>query len=131
MEAGFETIANEKVQTIDVADDLLAIARAKVEERRQTSPKASPGAQFQNELKIYLLDAKSTTSDPLDYWKAKRQSLPILYSIAVDVLSVPATSAPVERVFSKASLVLKKNRHNLSNEKMELEVFFKFNSKFI
>ena len=51
-----------------------------------------------------------------------------MYNIAVDALSVPATTAPVERVFSRASYILSKKRHNLSNEKLEMELLCKFNS---
>ena len=40
-----------------------------------------------------------------DFWD-------ILYNIAVDVLSVSATAAPVERVFSRASYILSKKDYN-------------------
>ena len=51
-----------------------------------------------------------------------------MYNIAVDALSVPATTAPVERVFSRASYILSKIRQNLSNEKLEMKLLCKFNS---
>ena len=50
-----------------------------------------------------------------------------MYNIAVDALSVPATTAPVERVFSRASYILSK-KDNVSNEKLEMELLCKFNS---
>jgi hypothetical protein len=114
------------------SNDLLAVARQMVEERRKKNPRTDAIDKFDNEYRMYLIDAKTVAGDdPLEYWKRKKDALPIIYSVAVDILAIPATSAPVERVFSKASLVLKKNRHNLSDEKMELEVFFRFNSKYI
>ena len=50
---------------------------------------------------------------------------------ALAVLSIPATSAPVERIFSHASFILGRNRHNLSDEKLEEELFYKVNVEFI
>ena len=43
---------------------------------------------------------------PLDYWRVKSSDHPTLASLARQVFSVPATSAPVERVFSQASKTL-------------------------
>ncbi len=40
--------------------------------------------------------------NPLSFWKLKENEYPILAQIAKKLFSVPATSAPVERVFSQA-----------------------------
>jgi len=37
-----------------------------------------------------------------EFWKENRARWPILYEIAVDVLSCPASTATVERMFSRA-----------------------------
>ena len=37
---------------------------------------------------------------PMDYWKANKSKYPILASIAWNILSIPAMSSEVERVFS-------------------------------
>ena len=37
---------------------------------------------------------------PMDYWKANKSKYPILASMAWDILSIPAMSSEVERVFS-------------------------------
>lgn len=54
-----------------------------------------------------------------------------MHNIAVDVLCIPATSAPSERVFSRASFVLARKRHNLCDEKLENGVFYKMNIEFL
>ena len=59
-------------------------------------PENSTQSAFESEFKMYLADAKISIIDPLTYWKEKKVLLLLLYSIAVDVLAVPATSAPVE-----------------------------------
>ena len=51
--------------------------------------------------------------------------------LALAVLSIPATSAPVGRIFSHASFILRRNRHNSSDEKLEEELFYKVNVEFI
>ena len=56
---------------------------------------------------------------------------PQIFNVAVDVLSIPATSAPCERIFSRVGCVLGRNRHNLDDQKLEAEVFYKFNNDFL
>lgn len=70
---------------------------------------------------------KMDIGDPMDFWLTKKEQLPKLFNVARAVLSVPATSAPSERVFSQCSIILDKKRHNLSDRRLESEIFFKFN----
>jgi len=63
----------------------------------------------------------------LRFWETKKNVYPSLYVIATVILAVPATSAPCERVFSRAASVLCKNRHRLSNQRLRSEIFFKLN----
>ena len=46
--------------------------------------------------------------------------IPLLASIALDVLQVPASSAEVERSFSAYGNILVDNRHRLSDESMKM-----------
>ena len=83
------------------------------------------------EQSVYINEI-GTTGDVccniFEFWLERKERLPLMYNVAVDVLSVPATTAPVERVFSRASYILSKKRHNLSNEKLEMELLCKLNS---
>ena len=43
--------------------------------------------------------------DRLDFWRKHKSQLPILFGIVQEILSVPCSSAKLERVFSSAGLV--------------------------
>lgn len=47
-----------------------------------------------------------TGKTTLDWWFEKRLEFPILYRVAKRFLSIPGTSASVERVFSQGGLTL-------------------------
>lgn len=49
-------------------------------------------------------------SNPLDWWRENEMKYPLLSSIAKRYLSIPATSAPIERLFSQMGLIITKKR---------------------
>ena len=58
-------------------------------------------------------DNKLVFSNPLDWWKTKFGTYPIISKLARRVLCIPATSAPSERVFSNAGLTIANDRARL------------------
>jgi len=60
-----------------------------------------------------VIDLKS---DPLHWWRERKQSYPLLAVLARRVSAVPATSAGAERLFSKAKLTLTDKRNSLSGD---------------
>lgn len=66
-------------------------------------------------------------SDPLDFWKLNRQKYPVLSSIAIELLTVPASSLYVESLFSKAGWT-KNERRNLKPETLNALLFCNSNS---
>ncbi|RYA73269.1 hypothetical protein DD595_25200, partial [Enterobacter cloacae complex sp. 4DZ3-17B2] len=50
----------------------------------------------------------------LKWWKENQQKYPTLALMARDILGTPATSVPAERLFSKASLIIRKHRNRLN-----------------
>jgi len=80
---------------------------------------------------LFQVDRENATVDKnfdvLQFWEGNKFVYPSLYVIATVILVVPATSAPCERVFSRAARVLCKNRHRLTNKRLRSEIFFKFN----
>uniref|UniRef100_A0A915DQW7 BED-type domain-containing protein n=2 Tax=Ditylenchus dipsaci TaxID=166011 RepID=A0A915DQW7_9BILA len=60
-------------------------------------------------------DASSSGIDPLKWWaNLMNTSVKQIAIFAIDVLSIPATSAPIERVFSQAGLACAKHRNRTS-----------------
>ncbi len=57
-----------------------------------------------------LQDSQGRWDNPLDRWKVKQHQFPLLMEAAMTYLSVPATSAPSERVFSAAGLTIARER---------------------
>ena len=84
----------------------------------------------EQELLLYLQD-NLPCNDPLSYWKLKENEYPILAQLARKFYSVPATSAPIERVFSHAGRILTPLRSRLLPEHFETLIFLKVNSCFM
>ncbi|XP_060731809.1 uncharacterized protein LOC132849873 isoform X2 [Tachysurus vachellii] len=67
------------------------------------------------------------TNTALEFWSTNREKFPQLYSLVVKVLSIPASSAPVERVFSKGGLIMRPHRARLTHKMVTALVFLKSN----
>jgi hypothetical protein len=71
---------------------------------------ASPAFEVRSRGRVKIFD-------PLQWWKNKEGQFPILAKLARVYLAVPATSAPSERVFSKANHIISKTRCRLDPAK--------------
>jgi hypothetical protein len=58
-------------------------------------------------------DGRHVFQDPLSWWKHKQTKYPTLANLAKQYLCIPATEAPVERLFSTAGLTIAKDRSSL------------------
>jgi hypothetical protein len=65
--------------------------------------------------------------DLFQWWTANKLSFPVLYQIALGCLVVPATSAAVERQFSKGKLIHTDHRQSLRAETLSNAVFLRSN----
>jgi len=63
--------------------------------------------------------------NPLAWWAQNQKGYPILSAIARRILCVPATSAPVERLFSYAGLTISNDRNRLLPENAEEIIFLR------
>ena len=61
--------------------------------------------------------------NPLLWWSQNESKFPVMAHIARKVLCVPATSAPVERLFSHAGLTIANDRASLLPDMAEDLVF--------
>ncbi len=66
----------------------------------------------QNSVSIPLYKADGSFGDTLEWWKRNELKYPCLARLARLYLAVPATSAPSERIWSRASRILTFKRAN-------------------
>ena len=67
--------------------------------------------------------------DILEWWRTHENTLPILSQIAKQVLTIPASSAKSERVFSTGGNIVTKKRNRLNPELVETLILIKENDK--
>ena len=72
----------------------------------------------------------SENEDPISFWVNNEAAYPLLSSLAVDLLCIPASSAPVERTFSTAGESTCGRRNRLANENLEREILIRKNHKY-
>ena len=83
--------------------------------------KPSVTTEIEREYSLFNLD--ELIHDPLEWWRTRKNTYPLLATLARRVLAVPATSASAERLFSKAGLTLTDKRNRLSGDSVELLVW--------
>lgn len=85
--------------------------------------------ELENYLKQPIILKKNDTDlcDILDWWENNKYSFPNLYSLTKKYLSIPATSAPCERIFSKAGEILSKKRSRLNPKNFNCLLFLMHN----
>ena len=69
--------------------------------------------------------------DPVTFWLENENSFPILSPFAIDMLCIPASSAPVERTFSTAGESTCGRRNWLSDKNLEREVLLRRNRYYL
>jgi hypothetical protein len=134
-----ETIVSrmEKV-TLDVIDESTDVTPAK-KSKKQTAIDVLLGPEDEeessndtlvDELQGYL-SVKPLPRDinPLDWWQSNQFNYPNLALVARSVFSIPATSTPAERIFSKAGLIVNHLRSSLKPNKVNTLVFLNNNLK--
>ncbi len=100
------------------------------DELRQLENEASREAPIiQQELEKFNRLRKSINCEPLSFWKNSKD-FPLLKAVADIVLAVPATSAPVERVFSQAGQC-SNNRFSLSSALLIKEAMLRINKRLL
>ena len=65
--------------------------------------------------------------DCLSFWQRSQATLSKLYLPAMRALSVPASSAAVERVFSHGGIIMRPHRSRMSDKLLSNLVFLKCN----
>lgn len=69
----------------------------------------------------------SDTDNALVFWAKNHARFPQLHNLALKVLSVPGSSAPVERVFSRGGIIMRPHRARLGHRMLQSLMFLKCN----
>jgi len=72
-------------------------------------------------------DENDEPEDCLEFWHNRRKEIPNLFKLSMKVHSVPATSAPVERVFSHAGIIIRPHRARMADKTLSNIIFLKYN----
>jgi hypothetical protein len=86
---------------------------------------------YKKERGCDLYDPDGNFLCPLSWWKSNHTRFPSVWLLAQKILSIPATFAPSERVFSVASGVINKKRASIKPTNAELLMFLRGNQSFI
>ena len=78
-----------------------------------------------NEPRLERLNNENMPQNPLQWWAEHESKYPILSSLARNVLCIPATSAPTERLFSIAGLTIADNRASLLPDNAEEIIYLR------
>jgi len=91
----------------------------------ESTPKLSTRRQFSRYME--MVEEQNVPLEGLHFWQKYCNQLPTLYMLACRVLSVPASSAPVERIFSKGGILLRPHRARLASETLSMLLFLNCN----
>ncbi|XP_056147799.1 uncharacterized protein LOC130122798 [Lampris incognitus] len=84
--------------------------------RTPSSTEKKPSGQAQLTAYLDLIAEQDSDSVPcLRFWQQNKSKFPTLYQIATQVFSIPASSAPIERVFSHGGILMRPHRARLSS----------------
>ena len=83
----------------------------------QPTPTVNISDAVAEEVSTYLSQpwVVPESEDPLHYWCTRSGSMPTLARLATQYLAIPATSAPVERLFSVAGKAFRPDRSRLTD----------------
>ena len=98
-------------------------------ERRSSEREEEEADELSNYMMLKSPNLEDTF-DPFDFWIKSSHRYPKLAPIAQDLLVIPASSTPIERVFSAAGYASSGRRNRLGGRTLETEVFIKTNKQY-
>ena len=109
---------------------LAKVLEEKLKEGAMKASKEPPGRQ---ELQHYLLAMHTLPedADPLSFWVEEEKNYPLLSTVALDLLTIPGSSAPIERAFSTAGESTSGKRNRLTAKNLEREVLLRKNKQYL
>ena len=89
-----------------------------------TNSQSETSTSLYNEVEVELqpyLDNPTMDMKPIAFWSDRKET--DLSKLALQLLSVPSSSAPVERLFSKAGILLSQRRTRINSVRLEQLLF--------
>ena len=85
---------------------------------------------IQNEyLNFQIEPTHKLDLDVLSWWKEQSIRYPVLNHLARQILSIPATSGAIERLFSKCGIICNEYRSRMTVANLSATIFLKANFK--
>ena len=111
---------------------LLSRVASLIEEKKKQSNSSVSLSAEEKEVDRYSMDSFNTAleDDPFDFWNTIK-NYPIIASIACDILCLPPSTAPMERVFSTSGESTSGKRNKLTDNNLEREVLLRKNKKYL
>lgn len=110
--------------SLETAYDFWSHHKKLAHTKKRSKTSSSLEIPNKDELSHYLSTQVIPLSfDPLKQWEDMKVVFPKLFKLAREFLSIPATSVPLERLFSKAGSTITKTRNRLSLKRLDKLLF--------
>ncbi|XDV31501.1 hypothetical protein PO909_002492 [Leuciscus waleckii] len=100
------------------------LSRYKSLKKRSTGQQTSVATQV---AKYFETIEDTDIENALHFWAKHQESFPQIHMLAMKLLAVPASSAPVERVFSRGGFIMRPHRSRLRHSLLSSLIFLKCN----
>lgn len=111
------------------------LSRLLEEKWREGVKKASKQPVWEQQLQNYLtmVHQVKQQDDPIEFWTREEvlRDYPQVAVIAIDLLIIPGSSAPIERTFSTAGDASSGKRNRLADKNLEREVLIRKNRQYL
>lgn len=100
------------------------LSRYKAHKKRSSAQDSSIVTQIS---KYFDAIQDTDIDNALVFWAKNHDRFSQLHILALKVLSIPASSAPVERVFSRGGIIMRPHRARLGHRMLQSLIFLKCN----
>ena len=115
---------SEQVESVD--DEAPPLKRSKLFANYSCKPSVNATSSSLQQINRYL-EMQDIEEDCLQFWHRSQTALDKLYHPAMRALSVPASSAAVERVFSQGGIICRPHRARMTDKLLSQLLFLKCN----
>ena len=124
-----EELPTKRFKHLDRVSKLLE--REELDDQESDEMQISKEEHQLNDYMKIKANSEDRRLDPFDYWVKRKEQFPSLSTVACDILATPASTAPVERIFSSGGEVTRGKRNRLTDKNLEREIFLRRNKKYI